>query len=241
MFSTTIEDPRKIERVALTHVNDFEAQMRGDVLTRANKLFGYTADSFAASGPLAKMLANLDIRPLRAEQVQDYMRGKERVVRFNTVWIAAFAAVVVPALWAVIMSPLFLGWFVPNDWHYTVAIIGQVLLGFAGLVGLIGCILEVDASLFLIYERESKWVVYSLGTPTGMRMERYARYVPLHVLNLAVQLREVEPNTIFNVYELTTVTRKLKRPDPDPFLEVVLGAERYFIAVWDEREYEAKA
>jgi hypothetical protein len=39
------------------------------------------------------------------------------------------------------------------------------------------------------------------------------------------------------VYELTHSIAEEPRPEPDPFLQVKLGPESYFIAVWDERDY----
>ena len=68
----------------------------------------------------------------------------------------------------------------------------------------------------------------------------YTGYVPVHVLNTALQVRTACPSAAFYIDELTLEVAQIPRPLPDPFLKVSLGSESYYIAVWDEREFEAK-
>lgn len=233
----------EIERAPLEHVDDVEAQLRGDVLARAGKLFGYHAEAFRHSGPLAAVLAELDIRPLRAEQVEDYMRGKEGKTRLNTGWLwAPGLLALIPAYWAVARLACGTWGAIGFPWAFP-GMIGSILGAFT--------LLNVTfiENAWPTYERESKWALYALGEPIEevvrgrgpVRREHYSRYVPIHALNLAVQVKEALPEARFYVHELTTVTRKLERPRPDPFLSVELGVEKYWLAVWDERDYEAKA
>ena len=65
----------------------------------------------------------------------------------------------------------------------------------------------------------------------------YPRYVPVFVLNYANQIKRECPGAEFAVHELY---RELA-PQPDPFLLVRHGSEQYYVAVWDEKDYERRA
>jgi hypothetical protein len=55
-----------------------------------------------------------------------------------------------------------------------------------------------------------------------------------------VHIWEALPEVKFSIHELHAEVSEVPNPLPDPFMEVILGTEHYFIAVWDEREFEAK-
>jgi hypothetical protein len=58
--------------------------------------------------------------------------------------------------------------------------------------------------------------------------------VPEFALSKAIEIKERLPKAEFYVDELKAVKRY------DPFLVVVCGRERFYIDVWDERNFEVK-
>lgn len=70
-------------------------------------------------------------------------------------------------------------------------------------------------------------------------LDKYQKPVPMFVLNKAVQIAETLPTAEFTIEELS-VTRSRIQLDPDPFLIVSYGDERYYVEVWDEPSFEAK-
>ena len=245
MSTLTIRDPRSIERQPLTHVDDIAAQLRGEVLTKAHELFNYTADSFGAAGPLAATLVELGIAPLHTDQVEAYKKGKERDVTVNRrPWIVVML-IAVPLAFSIIAT------------IYLWKDLGPLMLIPGAFVALFGSmIFDLGFKNVLPSQRRVwAWTIWALGTwivtnheyEVYMRSNAqrgpspYPRYVPVHVLNLAVQIKTALPAAQFGVDELTLTVMDLPRPQSDPFLWVRLGGEKYYIAVWDEREYEAKA
>jgi hypothetical protein len=229
--------------MAVAHVDDVEASLRGEVLLRAQQLFGYAADAFGAAGPLAKALVTLDIKPLRTEQVEQYKKGKERAVTRNP-WPWFLVAV-----W---LAPQILcdGIVTWNHWWDATGPAGPMAAVIISLI--VHAVLDIGFKEKFQKRRITwRWVTWSLGawaiTPqeygyyVQSRLQPYPRYVPVHVLNLAVQLATELPEARFGVDELQRSVEDVPRPDPDPFLWVRLGGERYYLASWDEREFEAKA
>jgi hypothetical protein len=68
----------------------------------------------------------------------------------------------------------------------------------------------------------------------------YGGNVPEFALVRALTIKQELPAAEFLVEQLYTETQHRAVPEPDPFLVVVLGNERYYIDVWDEKEYEAQ-
>jgi hypothetical protein len=254
----TITDVRKIERVALTHVDDVEAELRGQVLVEANRNFGYTADSFGAAGPLAVALKALDILPLKTEQVEAYKAAKERTSRRNLRgWVhflitvgafligstvafclheAAVAAVAAGQKYSVLVDWTVNASSAPDTLSVSWFPIIITLIGATGILAIVGNALFATLFDDVLLDRTFrwKWATFTLG-------QDYPRYIPLHILNLANQIKAVKPKCSFHVDELR-VSMEEHQPIPvlDPFLWVRLGPEKYYIAVWDEKEFEAK-
>jgi hypothetical protein len=240
----TISDPRKIRYVVLAHDRDIQQEMRGEVLAEAHRNFGYDADSFNARGPLAKILSKLEIVPLDGGEVAMYMASKTGKSEFSV------------ASWLHIVATLIaLGYVAFGLWHYPhlanndgssfkdypsgidwVTVI--FFSAFPAIMG--GVILNMIAAgvgaMFPKIKRVRTWEQYKLGRGNG----RYKDYIPVHVLSLANQIKSEAPEAVFQIHELTEAVDKIQEPLPDPFLSVALNNERYFIAVWDEREFEAK-
>jgi hypothetical protein len=239
-----VKDPKKIDRVALTHVDDIEAQLRGVVLEKARVLFDYKADSFGAVGPLAETLVALDIRPLKREQVDAYKKRTTRTKEINPAARAVRAWVTLAITLALLngaglVTPPFITFSDSLDRWLCSLTLFIIVGGFFGLI-----ISSVTEHLWGgAYTRTWSWRTQFLTT-TMMHKgfleanpSRYEGYVPIHALNLAVQVKEALPSVKCLVHELVYDDTA---PAGDPFLEVVYGAERYYIAVWDERDFEAK-
>lgn len=227
----TITSISQIARIPLH--NDPEAELRGDTLQKAAQLFDYKAQSFNAFGPLAKALSALDIIPYKEEEVRAYMASKKRNIKVSwsfltwllipcfflpiTLWIERLC---LPSWKAVFhVAPT-----LPNIFFFIIFGIG-------------GAAFCHDFIPSVRYIRE--WTTHAFGNPHGYE-PTYPRYIPIHVLNYAVQIREALPKASFLIHELTSKTETTIVPRHDPFLEVVLGPEHYFIAAWDEKDFEAK-
>ena len=238
-----VKDVRDIGRVALAHTDDVEAELRGAVLTQAHELFGYTADSFATRGPLASKLAELGVQPLNQVQVDQYKASKKKKWRMRWRALGHFTASFgLPAVfWLTsiyLVRPLFqIHWAKSDDFQFAdllwmvpfVLTVASLCLGngFAS-----ECLEDVDFARV--------WTTYVLGR-SNADYNTYPRYVPVHLLNYAVAIKQAMPNAVFLVEELQLTRERVPNPLPDPFLVVTLGSERYTIGVWDEREFEAKA
>jgi hypothetical protein len=242
---TTITDPRKIQHVVLAHSGDIEQEMRGEVLTEAYKNFGYSADSFDARGPLAKVLASLEIQPLDGGQVAEYMTSKAGESEFSVgVWFHIIVTVIALGYIAFGFShyPQF-GAHDGSQFHDYKGGVDWFAVGFLsvfpGILGgaLLNAVAAGISAFFPKTHRSWIWNKFTLGRGNGS----YRRYVPVYVLNLANQIKSEIPEATFVVHELTSQIEKIQEPLPDPFLSVALNGESYFIAVWDEREFEARA
>ena len=248
-----VKDAREIPRAPLVHTDTVEAELRGDVLERARTAFGYRADSFGASGPLSKALQRLDIAPLDTAAVQQYMAGKVREWRTHRKALAHGALTIgLPGLlfgaFTLLVRTGFLGFTAaagPTTASSAVLFVVSAIVSLASIV--YGNLFASD----VVYDFEHKlsWTRFTLGMLSTTPLERerlgnlksYERYVPVHVLNLALQLHDAVPSVHLYVDELQHTFQRVPRPLPDPFLSVELGAEKYYIAVWDEREFEARA
>lgn len=245
-----VKDPRKIAKVPLTQEDiDVEAELRGDILSRAHKEFGYKGHAFDARGPLAKALAACGIAPLDTAQVVEYKTSKEYHHRTHKRVFVGLAMYLWPSLLSVlvmaVMLRLKLGEDVTAGWFT-----GCVLFAAAGTLISSGVWYIEGKPVVKDYDIIRRWTTFSLGGVDETFYNRngqlrgnycYQGYIPIHVLNLALQVREACPKAVLLIDELTQTRMEVPRPLPDPFLRVELGSELYYIAVWDEREFEARA
>jgi hypothetical protein len=217
-MATAVKDIREIQRVKLVPADEAE-QIQAEVMKKAYGFFGYRADGFIGNGPLTMLLQKLEIEPLNTEQVRAYMKSKEkRLMNGETRWMLVRQVVIV-ALCASLFRWIQWGMIFP-----AVFISGFNLVWWA---------------LSSKVTRQMVWKKFDLGN-TAPGLENYTRSVPLHVLNHAVQIREEMRTAEFVVHELTREEDRIPSPLADPFLEVRHYNERYFIDVWDERDFEKK-
>jgi len=240
-----ITDARKIERIPLTHNSNVEAELRGQVLAEAHKNFGYKADSFNTHSQLARVLSELDIQPLNRSQVEQYKASKRRTyVRRPCFWLhvsievfilSCAAALLAYGVRDAIEAPVFHGLsFWDNYVGYIFGAFATILLGNVILQGAFSI---GFSHLFPDRKYTWKWKFFDLAQNAS---NPYPRYVPLHVLNFANQIKNELPTAEFQVDELTLTVENIPRPLPDPFLWVTHDGVGFCIAVWDEKEYEAK-
>jgi uncharacterized membrane protein YeaQ/YmgE (transglycosylase-associated protein family) len=226
-------DVRNIETMVLTHTDDIEKELRGDILAKAYQEFGYQADSFDAFGPLAKAFVKCDIAPLNTEQVEKYKASKESNLTIKT-W---------PFYILTLLSVVGVYW--GFAYHYirnTNNDSGMVAVIIVGAVGTIVALIcgAIFSDEMPTYKRSRGWHRYNLDKYEDRTFHQYPRYVPVHILNMAVQLKNELSGAKFYIDELTTLT-VAQWPEPDPFILVQYGSEKYYFGVWDEREFEAKA
>jgi hypothetical protein len=119
----------------------------------------------------------------------------------------------------------------PTDDHVTppFAMIGAFV--FAGAAIIRGAFLLFDSDARGSRIRY-KWESSAIANYTGN--------IPEYALEKALQIKTRLPETHFQVERLVEETETIPKPKRDPFLIAILGNERYYIEVWNEKEYEAK-
>jgi len=227
-------DVRKIQRVPMTHTDDVAAQLRAEVLEKAHKVFGYTADTFGARGPLAKALSDLGVAPLHSDQVEQYKKSKEKR------WVSSNRLknnLIGVGVWLGIEAVAYgLIRFFGGGSEVKYSVLGVIAAAYA--VFGIPCINMGEFIDKMAHRR--LWRTFTLGSKDRYA-DPYPRYIPVHLLNVALQVKAQIPDCEFTVEELTHESEQVPRPLPDPFLWARYAGERYCIGVWDEREFEAKA
>ncbi len=252
------KDVRQLKRVVLTHVDDVEQQLRMDVLDKAQQKFGYVGESFGAKGPLAKVLTDCGIHVFDTQQVAAYMASKEFAYTYKP-WdakirrrkltirlIGAGAVMALLAVWYFVFaaSDMFFRVFPSTLTVVIGTFITAMLSDFANLYGdFEQRHQEVERKQYWkkfrfgsVVQHDRTELIYN-GVRTSNELRSYTGYVPVHVLNEALTIKEAAPQAEFFVHELTLAERNVPLPQPDPFMEVALGSERYIFAVWDEREF----
>jgi hypothetical protein len=74
-------------------------------------------------------------------------------------------------------------------------------------------------------------------------IQDYTRVVPEFALRKGIQIMEACPDVRVEVEALVlqkVASLPKPRHTPDPFLLVSLGAERFYVEVWDERKFERR-
>lgn len=215
----------KIERY------DFASLSVSSVLAEAAKTLGYGFEP-ALRGTLLEALRKLEIAPLNRDAVEKYKSSKEKNGWYSgtKVWLGMIASLI---------SVVALTWFIDHkfaNWD-------QFSFPNFLVIGLsLGIVVFSIITLWFTFSDDAiigegtryvrNWTVNSL--------HGYSNFVPEHVLSKALEIKKEVPEAKFLVYDLMEHSETYKRPrrDPDPFLEVVLREERYYIEVWDERDFE---
>lgn len=202
---------------------------RVQLAREAETILGYRklAQVLATPDALLFQLRELAIAPLVTRAVEDYKRRKEHTGMYSgtkkMLWLAgSFIA----------LSSILVYGLADSTPHWST-------LHYAG--NFAAAILTATAAVLLLNSSlESHW-------GTGDRRVRawetyplrsYLGNVPEFVLDKAISIAKVLPTAEFQIVQLVETTDRKPRPLPDPFLLVSLGNERYFIDVWDEKEYE---
>jgi hypothetical protein len=205
---------------------------RVSLAKEAQTKLGYNRLALAIAVPSALLfgLRQLGIEPLVTQRVRDYKRSKETTGWYSgtkqTVLAIALAALSIAAL-VTGMTRDFAGQW--TSWHYGI----NTLLAAFVLVSAPTAFYRLAAADFGHGTRRvRKW--------DSSDLESYEGNVPEFVLAKAVQIKTALPDTLFAVEYLIEESQSRRRPEPDPFLVAKLGNERYYIDVWNEKEYEAR-
>lgn len=203
-----------IRRMEISDVDLALAKERTELAAKADKLLGYR--NLRTGNHLIDKLHELGINPLNKTDVRDYMRSKEKkFVRTSTKVYATWVALIVGLGYSA-------AHFHNEGCGIAAVFLGLVLL-FLGLPAL------ADGAA-TSPKRWREWRETSLGS--------YNSQVPEHIVYKAVQIKEVCPTASFVVHHLVDcVEERPARMTSDPFLEVRLGNESYFIDVWDEKDF----
>lgn len=167
---------------------------------------------------LRRALDELGVSPFTDESVERYKQAvlaEANKGLWKGRWLAYLPGVGA-LLSLVCFGPALLGWFV--SWK----------VGLAAVIGLIAGLAMCVAVNGTAVKEEAFWRM----TP----LRDYGSPVPKPVLDLAVQLKKRLPKARFHVHELVQQERVL-----DPFLAVTYAETTYFIAAWDEPEFDARS
>lgn len=211
------------------------------LVEKAKTLLKYDPKHVRIYGELSQTLRALGIAPLDPGQVEKYMRSKvyHTLTNVQKAWmwclglnfaIWAAAAYGYVSLCAYRATEAGARYFqtsgaAPWGWAFIPAMILTVVY-----VCIVGCWTDGRRRTW----RTSSWITKGL--------ENYGNYVPEFALSKAVEIKEKLPQATFTVAELEHKTHTFDPPapvrDPDPFLIVEYGRERYYIDSWDEPKFE---
>lgn len=191
------------------------------------------AQAIAMPGALLYQLRLLDIQPLVTGRVSDYQRSKKHVGAWSGTIKSAFAAIC--ALLALgsfvygMMAEGRLGYetkWLPIHYALNVCALALTVLCFLRTFGAWGT--KFGHGRRVVRD----WFKSSLEDFTGN--------VPEFALAKAIQIKEALPKAKFDIEYLAYAEQNNPNPAPlpDPFLVATLDDERYYIEVWDEKEYE---
>lgn len=223
-----------IERFKVSAERDHDQEVKDsriELAKAASTTLGYhrLENVIVNSATLIFALGKLGIDPLNEHQVAAYQASKAKKGMLSGTWhgISALTGLI---LW-VIASSYVIARF-PNNlspldvMKLTTAIVGGISL----LILNISCTAAETWGWNAGTRKSFEW-----NTAT---IQSYKGNVPEHALTKAVEIKREVPEVTFNVEYLVEKSERVVRPAPDPFLVVSLGPERYYIDVWDEKEYE---
>jgi hypothetical protein len=215
-----------IERATI--VQDPTLTANAELVAKSSKLLSYNPGHIAVFGPLATALSLCDIKPLDRVQVERYMASKEYKSMTNiTRWWTITAA-----LWAVSVT-----YGVASTIRPTYHLFGGdnffTWLAIASI-----CLVSLFVSGVCMADADETWTE---RTWHDSRLSVYQGAVPSYALAKAVQLAESMSalnQPTFIVHRLVETHHSIRKPLPDPFLQVKLGNESFYIDVWEEPEFE---
>lgn len=179
----------------------------------STRLLGYNPKHARVTGQLSRVLAKLDIEPLNRRHVETYKRSKAYRGMSNITRIFLIGVFVLLAT-----SITMILRHVPGYWWGI----------YGGVAAVSFIVFGVNVDTMKSKRRVSNWAQVPLS--------RYSGFVPMHVLNKAIQIKSELPQVQFNVDVLET---NWEEKYPDPFLIATHGNELFYIEVWDEIEFEA--
>lgn len=223
-----------IQRVKIQPVEESLENERHQLALKAQSVLGYNrlAKVIATPSALAYQLRKLGIEPLVQSGVQDYKRRKAR----PGMWSGHKAGIGWMAM-ALIVAGVLVPRLNSQTNHWTVGSLAAV-----GVVAL--CILSaiftiVALCMWLDSNNRGHRTTKVWRTRSLSEYAHSGGNIPEFALRKAIQLKEALPQIELRIDQLMIETERHERPDKDPFLVAELDNEKYWIDVWDEKDYEA--
>jgi hypothetical protein len=216
MFTLTLERQE-------LNIPDWFDKNTGFLNTVKSKLGYHQLEQVRKDVILAQTLNQLGIRPFTMKSVEQYKKSKQRAANK---YFALLVTVLI-VTWGLILF----GKIIPDyiiDYAFRHNGMNPHFLPLVGLSVLTTTIAFGVSVVFMVFlsginiDLTKEWCQFNL--------DGYRRPVPIDVLRMASEIKEVLPSATFYIDEL--VTRKMI----DPFLVVYNGNRNvgYYIAVWNE-------
>jgi hypothetical protein len=222
-----VKDVKDISRQTLVNNYDSIKFQRGDVVIEAASKLGYQGLSVNAEGPLEKVLRLKEIEVLDPSQVKVYKMSKVSNINLTEKKRRDIGISIISAVFISVYSICV---HISNESllsTYLASIIPALVISMWTFI--MGSLAFNPSTTTW---KNTSWV--------EIRLSEYQNYIPVHVLNKCLAIREECPNAQFIVHELQERIHHVSASLLDPFMEVRLYNESFFIEVWDEREFEAK-
>ena len=196
----------------------------------AKSTLGYNRLARAISVPDALMfkLRELGIEPFTKQSVEEYKAKKEYRGMYSGTkatlrWFAAcvFGFAMMSAAFPQHPTSFWISWAV-----------GFGVIGFIGMIGSIAWAGDDEWGAGNRTIRSWRTISIAVYSTIGS--------VPEFALERAVKIKTACPQASIGVDYLIEEQENREKPLRDPFMYVELGDERYYVDVWDEKEYEAK-
>lgn len=214
-----------IPHIEFARLSNALLQERCELGHKAERILGYSRLAQATTqGTLLHTLRKLDIAPLSSIKVKNYMVKKAKPGIWSStkdkLWTAAIA---IGLFGSACLFNSFANWEK-----------GPFLMPLMTIVSLILAVI-VTIMFFVAFENGSGTRIKREWRSASLPSFSSIGNVPEFVLEKAIAIKEKLPAVNFSV-EYLVDNHEVR--DPDPFLVAVLENERYYIDVWDEKEYE---
>jgi hypothetical protein len=254
----TVMEQSQISRMQFKHVEPSELQQsRVDLALQAQQELGYSRLAHAVAEPaesLAGALKKLAIAPLVEQDVEAYKKSKE----WHGMWsgdkvrLAKLAAAILCAGTAV--WPGYISEHTSGPLFGAVCLFGAVMFAVVAITTTIHALVEYEQGS----RQQRVWRTYALSGYKGS--------VPEHVLSRALEIKREFPKVHLSIQQLVEEKREGVKRLVDPFLvaehleaknenrenasiftmnsfwfdvrQQEPPLERFYIDVWDEKEYE---
>lgn len=202
-----------MEKITAVHFRTY-----GDLPQKASEILGYDVfQKEKENCELRRIFDELELRPFTLESVKQYKQQMLKEANTRIFWLHFSLRIISNislALCVFCLGPAILGWFI--SWKVGLFFVVSYIVSLVIFGSLNGFVIKGPGS----------WKVNSLND--------YTKPVPRFVLSSAVEIKKRLPMVELFVHEFIQHEEVLC-----PFLVVCHDDKEYFIAVWDEANFEA--